>query len=28
MNSILIILAILCLLGYLFKRRGRLKSED
>jgi len=28
MNSILIILAILCLLGYLFKRRSRMKSED
>ena len=28
MNTILIILAILCLLGYLFKRRSRLKSED
>jgi len=28
MNTILIILAALCLVGYLFKRRSRLKSED
>jgi len=28
MNTILIILAALCLVGYLFKRRARLKSED
>jgi hypothetical protein len=28
LNTILIILAGLCLVGYLFKRRSRLKSED
>jgi len=28
MNTILIILAGLCLVGYLFKRRSRIKSED
>jgi hypothetical protein len=28
MNTVLIILAIVCLLGYLFKRRARMKSED
>jgi len=28
MNTILIILAALCLVGYLFKRRSRIKSED
>jgi hypothetical protein len=28
LNTILIILAGLCLVAYLFKRRARLKSED
>ena len=28
LNTILIILAALCLVGYLFKRRARIKSED
>ena len=27
-NTILIILAALCLVGYLVKRRARIKSED
>jgi len=28
LNTILIILAALCLVGYLIKRRSRIKSED
>ena len=28
LNTILIILAALCLVGYLVKRRSRIKSED
>jgi len=28
MNTVLIILAALCLVAYLFKRRARMKSED
>jgi hypothetical protein len=28
MNTILIVLAALCLVGYLFKRRSRIKTED
>lgn len=28
LNTILILIAAACLVGYLLKRRGRLKSED